>query len=668
MSKAQTQIRSLRVSKSIHFLALNFAIVIALLFSQISFAKISQATNNFDAAACRELLALVKKAKEIQKLKPELVIMKEALRAHVNAKGYTTASTARAVRTYVDIVDPLQLLLTAQEEQGLKNLSPEFLQAIHKEVFASNDRTYFAGILNVAIDRLNHLIDRFSKESAFRDQAMNLFLNLKAQLTVKGSLKNPAYESRPKNLKDMEDRFIESMAYNMLSFWAKSHSQNKDTPISDREALVLASRLFREKIAMLSADLNHDNLPLLIAKSYVTTLDPHSDVHLPRETSTILKSQSSNVVGIGVRLTPVTKGLKILSVIAGGPADTAGLKAGDIITHVTSDTIKKILEDSKSSKNEWLLIRNMVYDHATDFIMGTENTDVSLRIHRDNKIIETTVTRKRIDLAQSKLQIKVVDTPNGKIAQIQFESFYTGAAAHVRKELAEVLANHKIAGVALDLRGNPGGSVGELSQLLSIFMPADLPVFASVENKKIDVIKIKNDQPILWDGPMIVMTDSHSASASESIAGTLQDYGRAIVVGEKSTYGKGSMQRLAGINGYDNSTIRITVSLYYTPSGRSPQEAGIASDIVLESAYPDRVFERDLEGVLPVHHIESIMPAHESMIANKETIIKNLALKSSARQNQLADTGKKDDVKEQYDINTQESFAVLSDLIEQLSR
>lgn len=605
-------------------------------------------------------------------VKPELVILTQALKDHFSVKEFTLESTQAAITAYIDIIDPFKTFLTKDEIKVLTHMSPKRLKQTHDEVFSSPDRKIFAALLDRVINRINRLAEKFSTDLTFRQSAFVRFAELKQRIKrEKSDSKND--NERPNTAAEMKAKFIDIIAFKMLSL--QKHSlEEKSSPITDREAFIIAVREVRGRLHSMSGDISKSNLPILIAKSYISTLDPHSDLLLPSESRQMTQSMSPDMVGIGIHFVPDMRGLLLTEVLTGGSAQPAGLKKGDIITHMTSDLIQLVQKKryetggfQKDKRSDWIMVRNLSGDIIRTLISGAEGSQIKIRVERNNKTMEFDVIRKKISLAPSRIKIDVVDSPSGKLAHIEFNSFYHESGANLRAALKEILEKNKIAGVALDIRQNGGGSVYEIPIVLSSFMSEGV-VFAAADGQgKVDTLSIDGTQPVLWDGPLIVMTDPFSASASESISGTLQDYGRAVVVGGESTFGKGSMQNIEQEEGGQMRKI-LTTALFYTPSGRTSQKTGILSDVVISQPDYLLVFERDLKGVIPGVSIQSLMPEqHNQAIVDKENIIKKLIVESQLRQSQRA-FDQSTSVVDWYTGNTKESLDVLADLVRLLKK
>jgi carboxyl-terminal processing protease len=247
--------------------------------------------------------------------------------------------------------------------------------------------------------------------------------------------------------------------------------------------------------------------------------------------------------------------------IPGGPAEAAGVKANDVIVAI----------DGKD-------VASMAKADRTTPIRGPEGTSVRLTIRRPGTpgTIDITVTRQKINIPAVTLDVM----PNS-IAHITVTAFNDFTNAQLDTILKQVQDQH-LKGIVLDLRNNGGGYVDGAQQLLGRFLPEDS--VAMLEDRRptggaLTPLLVKNNGPQLLDLPMVMLVNGGTASASEIVAGSLQDYGRATLVGTK-TFGKGSEQEVTSLA--DGSSVRITVANWYTPHQRVIQKEGLTPDVVVD--------------------------------------------------------------------------------------
>jgi carboxyl-terminal processing protease len=329
--------------------------------------------------------------------------------------------------------------------------------------------------------------------------------------------------------------------------------------------------------------------------------DPHSD-YLDKESMESLSiSMNLSLFGIGAVLGTEEGFCTIRELVPGGPAALSGaLKPGDRIVAVA--------QDGRAAVD----VTSMPLTRTVDLIRGPKGSIVTLTIAPPDGARKTVrLTRAEVKLEDQQAKARIVDLPRPgasplRLGVIDLPSFYAGsgnggghgAAADVGRLLAKLQAE-KVRGVVLDLRRNGGGSLQEAIDLTSLFIGSGPVVQTRDASNTVEVDANKNAK-VRYAGPLVVLTSRFSASASEILAGALADYGRAVVVGDPSTFGKGTVQTIMSLgpvmdqvglsHTFDPGALKLTVSKFYRPSGASTELHGVASDIVIPAA----------SGVLPV--------------------------------------------------------------------
>jgi len=293
----------------------------------------------------------------------------------------------------------------------------------------------------------------------------------------------------------------------------------------------------------------------------LAALDPHSSYLDGQALQRMEALIDGNYEGLGISVTMDDGAVKIISPMKGSPAEKAGLKAGDFITHL----------DGK-------LIYGLTLDEAVSQMRGPADSTVRLSIFRTGSDgpVDITVTRGVIELEPVTHELK-----EGGIGYISVNEFSRDVGRDVLTAIGDIRRQTKgrLNGLVLDLRSNPGGSLNEAVALSDLFLDKGAIVSqrgrAKSENISFNAETVYPGDAVA-DVPMIVLIDVGSASASEIVAGALQDQRRALVMGERS-FGKGSVQSLMPLT--NDSALKLTTARYYTPAGRSVQEGGIAPDI-----------------------------------------------------------------------------------------
>jgi carboxyl-terminal processing protease len=388
-----------------------------------------------------------------------------------------------------------------------------------------------------------------------------------------------------------------------------------------------------------SNDVLNDYLEWL-ARSY----DPHSDYQGPMEYEDFAMQMNLSLFGIGAELRSEDGYCKI-EVLLNGPAKLSKkIKVGDRIVAVAQ------------SNQPPVDIFEMPLNKAVRLIRGPKGTEVRLTVipsgAPDSSRQVVTLVRDEIKLENGEAKGKIFEVPgsNGettRLGVIDLPSFYatidangnptpkstTADVSHLLKKFKE----EKVAGVILDLRRNGGGSLEEAIRLAGLFIKEGPVVQIKRSNGEID-IREDTDPSVEYDGPLILLTSRFSASASEIVAGALQDYGRALIVGDVSTFGKGTAQQLfplSKINALsdlqrDPGTLKLTNSKFYRASGASTELRGVAADIVLPSVWNDstEIGENTLDNHLPWDTIDS---SHYEKVNMVQPSLAELAKRSATR-------------------------------------
>ena len=325
--------------------------------------------------------------------------------------------------------------------------------------------------------------------------------------------------------------------------------------------------------------------------------DPHSEYFSQSELENFQVNMQNKLVGIGALLQMDDGAAKIQGLVVGGPADRGGeLQIGDRIVGV-----------SQGSDNEMVDILYMKLNRVVDMIRGEKNTTVILKVVPTDAPDETkliSIVRDEVKLKDKAANAELIEVMGDdgvatKIGWINLYAFYadmqrgTVSCSFDVKRLLERLKKEKIESLVIDLRGNGGGSLEEAIRLTGLFIDGGPVVQAKSAKGRITNKKSKVPNAI-YDGPLVVLTDRSSASASEIFAAALQDYGRAIVVGDKSTFGKGTVQTVMPVRNYmpaifpkdtkDRAgALKVTIQKFYRIAGGSTQLKGVVPDIILPS-------------------------------------------------------------------------------------
>ena len=313
-------------------------------------------------------------------------------------------------------------------------------------------------------------------------------------------------------------------------------------------------------------------------KGMLSQLDPHS-AYLDVDTfSDLQEDTTGNYGGVGLEVAMDGGFLRVISPMDGTPAAREGIEAGDLILELNNTPIK-----------------GMSLTDAIEGMRGAPGSELTMTIVRegDPTPLEITLVREVIQVASVRSELLENDFGYLRIAQFQ-----SGTGSEVEKAVDDLQANGKLAGLILDLRNNPGGVLQAAVEVSDVFISEGLIVYTTGRLPNAD-LRFSATTPDATDGiPMVVLINEGSASASEIVAGALQDHRRAVVMGV-SSFGKGSVQTVLPLN--NEKAIKLTTALYFTPNGRSIQAEGIVPDIWVDrstvtkiKSNPFRIKERDL--------------------------------------------------------------------------
>lgn len=330
-------------------------------------------------------------------------------------------------------------------------------------------------------------------------------------------------------------------------------------------------------------------------KGMVQSLDPHSSFMTKEEHQDLLIETKGQFTGVGMEITVKDNALMVVSPIEDTPAYRAGIKAGDRI----------IMIDEKPTND-------MTATEAVKYIRGPKGTKVKLTISREgvDKPLVFNITRDVIPLKSVRSNLLDYD-----IGYVRIAIFQGKTADELRTHLNELELGHEIKGLILDLRNNPGGLLTQAIDVSDVFLDSGIIVSTKGRNSNQNIEESAKKDGTERDYPMIVLVNGGSASASEIVAGALQDNKRALILGTR-TFGKGSVQTILPLS--DGSGLRLTTARYYTPSGRSIQLSGISPDIEIEYIPPSENEKKDRPRFMREEDLEGHMENEDYQAKDEE--------------------------------------------------
>ncbi|MDA8811074.1 S41 family peptidase [Amylibacter sp.] len=358
---------------------------------------------------------------------------------------------------------------------------------------------------------------------------------------------------------------------------------------STYENLDLFGDIFERIRSSYVEEIDEEKLIESAISGMLTSLDPHSSYMAPEDFSTMQVQTRGEFGGLGIEVTQENGFIKVVSPIDDTPADNAGIEAGDFITKV----------DGESTLGKTL-------DEAVDKMRGPVGSEIIITVVREgvDEPFDVSIIRDTIEIKAVKARSE------GKTVVLRVSSFtsktYPNLKESLEKEIDAAGGLEYINGVVVDLRNNPGGLLNQAIRVSDAFLESGEIVSTRGRGAR-DAERYNATPGDLTSGkPIVVLINGGSASASEIVAGALQDHHRAIIVGTKS-FGKGSVQTIIPLSS-DGAAMRLTTARYYTPSGRSIQSLGVSPDILVEQRIrsdedPDEArnfqrFEADLENSL----------------------------------------------------------------------
>jgi len=355
-------------------------------------------------------------------------------------------------------------------------------------------------------------------------------------------------------------------------------------------------------------DLDRNDWFSVFINTIVTQFDPHTSYFAPEEKERFDVSMSGKLEGIGARLQKKNDYTEISELIYGGPAWRGKeLEAGDVVLKVAQ------------ADGEPIEVIGMRLDDVVKKIKGPKGTEVRLTIKKtDGSIKIVTIIRDEIEIEETYVKSSIIEKEGNKYGLIYLPKFYIDfedsnsrdAAKDVALEVKK-LKEAGVKGIIMDVRDNGGGSLKTVVDIAGLFIDKGPIVQIKSANNKREVLYDK-DETIQWDGPLVIMQNSFSASASEILAAAMQDYKRAVIIGSKQSYGKGTVQNIIDFNQFvrgsnlgDLGALKTTIQKFYRINGGSTQLEGVRSDVVMPDKYAYlKMGERDIENAMPFDKIE----------------------------------------------------------------
>ncbi len=588
-------------------------------------------------------------------------------REHLSRRPIDDQISERALKMYLKSLDPMKLYF-------LQSDVDEF--ARYKD---SIDDYVKSGDTLVAYTIFRRFLQRVDERTAEIDG----LVNAEHDFTLNERLiTDPDMIEYAANNAELTDRWRKRIKYELLFRIAGDDEDDEDADETPKtreekaaEAREKAARRYKS-IAKRKHQIDSDELLELFLTSVTSSYDPHTSYMSPASHTNFEINMRLNLDGIGAALMPEDGYTVVTKIIPGGAAD----KAGDL------EIEDKIVSVGQGEDGEMEDVVDMKLSDVVQRIRGRAGTVVRLGLVRGTKEKEIKITRARIELKDSEARGEVTEFGKGpdgqplKIGVIDLPSFYMDMeGARMRRpdyksttrDVRRILKDFKAQGVdvvALDLTRNGGGSLTEAINLTGLFL--DVGPVVQVKDANGVVQHYDDVEPgMAWDGPLVILTSRFSASASEILAGAIQDYRRGIIVGDESTHGKGTVQSLMELgselfhvpNPPNLGALKITMQQFYRPHGDSTQKRGVRSDIQLPSITNeiDGISESDLDYAID---FDRVPPApFEQLTWVSKDLIASLTAQSKARREQSEDYQKLARVLQRYREQKDRKYVTLNE-------
>ena len=525
-----------------------------------------------------------------------------------------------SIKVYDDFIDAVD----SQKRFLLKSdieLFSQFRLSIDDQI-NSSDIAFF----NIVYETL---ITRIDEVESFYSEILEDPFNFQINEEINLDYENLDYAS---NLAELKRIWRKRLKLSALDGYAsKKEIKDQEEVISEEEIEIESRTAISENLKdffQFNSELERSDWFSLYLNSIVTQFDPHTSYLAPEAKEVFDQNISGKFQGIGARLFKRNQQVEISEIIIGGPVWRDNLlNVGDIIIAV-----------AQSAEEEPTEISLMKLTDATDLIKGEKGTNVFLTIKRvDGGIEQVEITRDIVELEETYAKSSIIKDDSNVYGLINLPRFYVdfndygerNAASDLKKEILE-LKNKNINGLILDLRNNVGGSLKTVVDITGFFIEKGPVVQVKSIGGRKEILK-DNDPSIIWDGPLVILVNEFSASASEILAAALQDYNRAIILGSKQTYGKGTVQNVVDLNNVisgntygDLGSLKITTDKFYRVNGGSTQLEGVKSDLVFPNRYSYiDIGEKDLENPLSWDKIDPARYDNSVKVFNYAQAISN---------------------------------------------
>ena len=545
-------------------------------------------------------------------------------RGHYSPVAIDDAFSKKVYAKYLDNIDPTKRFFLQSDIEEFSKYETKI-----DDMIKNRDLTFF----NLTNSRL---LQRMQECRDIYDDVLEKPFDFDANENI-----NVDYEKLPyaKNKRELVDRWRKQLKLQALSSITDKQKLEDDKKEKDAKYTVKSFETIEKEVResslkslneyfdFIQKELTRNDWFSIYLNAIVERFDPHTFYFSPEDKEKFDMSMSGTFEGIGARLQKKNDAVEISELISGGPAwKGKELEAGDLILKVGQ------------GKEEPIDVAGMRLDDVVKKIKGPKGTEVRLTVKKvDGTIKVISIIRAEVETEETFAKSSVVEKDGKRFGVIYLPKFYISfenkenrdAYKDVAIEIERLKAQN-IDGIVMDLRDNGGGSLETVVKMVGLFIPEGPVVQVKAAGREPEILP-DPDKKVQYDGPLVVMINNFSASASEIFAAAIQDYKRGIVVGSKHSYGKGTVQNVIDLNQFirgnsygDLGALKTTIQKFYRINGGSTQREGVMSDII----FPDRftyldMGERDEESALPWDKIapakyEPLPISYDQIIANSK--------------------------------------------------
>mgnify|MGYP002631082067 FL=1 len=534
-------------------------------------------------------------------------------KGHYDPKELDDTFSLNVWENYIESLDPLKRYFLAQDIEDFRAYS-----LLIDDQIRAKELTFFDVVYET-------YLERSQATKVYYKAILAKPFDYTIQESINTDYDKLEYAQTAQELKEHWRKQLKYTAlsnmYDLIEEQKEARGMNPDSIPSDeiRDLIDMKTADLEAKAresALSTLDDNYDFTDDLERKDYfavylnaiVSVFDPHTNYFAPPDRDRFDLRMSGKLEGIGARLQKKNDYITIVEVISGGPVWRGEhLEVGDALIKVRQE-----------DEDEAVSLVGMRVDDAVKLIKGPKGTKVILTVKRvDGTIDEEIIERDVVELAETYAKSTIIEQEGKRYGLINLPAFYfdmtdygeRNAAKDVRLEI-EKLKNEQIDGLVMDLRNNGGGSLRTAVDIAGLFIKNGPVVQVASNGARKEVLKDR-DNEIVWDGPLVLMINELSASASEILAAAMQDYKRGIILGSAQSYGKGTVQNMIDLNQWlrnndlgDMGALKMTTQKFYRVNGGSTQLEGVKSDIVMPDRYSYiEIGERDYDNPLPHDNI-----------------------------------------------------------------